>query len=483
MIKKVLTIASILALTACGGGGGNDNNTPNQPDNGNGNGNNSNTAPVISSLYNSIYMDENSLLSIPLNLTNAENETLLFEIDTTAEINANVNASVNASNNLIINTGEISEDVQTFITVIVTDEGNLRDDVKFNLNIKNVVQETDQITIEVNPSLITLQSPTFSDSYPNNLNKNIFYNVISKDTNNNITVSFNKQKSTITDIENPYFRINPSTESVGYTLTVLPHESFQNDIVDQGYETTTFTITASNGINQDTKTITVKLEPLTKESVEGRLEALIEELNSLSSFSTEEELAVLEYLIEYLENTETITFKEKQNLLAEITQLISSIALNSASGELTIYRTGGFENGFARLGIETILQISQAGGFENLETLLNSLSAIDLEDIERRILLIKQERYEEHAAYFEDYIETLDNRYDLNFPEMDMSNRFESEQGLSVFIGNGDFGYLNGTEWKAFKRYSFIEGILAKLYNTTEFNISSGETSSEEGEE
>ena len=479
MIKKAITIASILALTACGGGGGSDSGspTPNTPDNGNGN-NSSNTAPTISSPYTSIYMDENSTLSIPLTVANTENETLQFEIDTTAEINA----SVNASNNLIITTGEVQEDSQTFLTVIVTDEGNLRDDVKFNLYIENVVQETDQIALEVNPRTITLYSPKSSQDYPDNLGSQIFYNVISKDVSNNVNVNFDKIPPSGSFLKNPYFDIETTQESVGYTLRVRSHESYQQDIVDNGYNSTTLNITANNGINSDTKAVTVVIEELNQQNLELRLEALIEDINSLASLPTEEESAVIEYIVEYLENTEQINAKEKQEILLNLQEMISNITLNSSANELNLYNVGGITENGIFLGASIILDLSRNGSVNNVEELLALISNMDIENIERRILLIKQERYEEHAEYFENFIEDLDNRYNLDFPELDLSNRFESDQGLSVFIGNGDFGYLNGTKWRAFKRYSFLEGVLAKLYNTTEFNINSGTTSSEGGE-
>ena len=187
-------------------------------------------------------------------------------------------------------------------------------------------------------------------------------------------------------------------------------------------------------------------------------------------------------MIEHLENIETITAKEKQSLLSDIERINNNIVLDSNSSELSRYKTGGFNDGVAVLGVETLLKLSQEDNID-FQDLLDALSNIDIEEIEKRLLIIKEERYKENAEYFENFIDDLENNYDLDFPKLDLSKRFETEQGLSLFIGNGDVGYLNDVNWKAFKRYTFLEGILAKLYNVTEFKINKGSATNEEEEE
>jgi hypothetical protein len=225
MIKKMLIIVTVLTLTACGGGGDKETNNLEQPIP-------QNTAPKISSSYTSIYMDENTTLSIPLKVENKESENLKFEIETTSTINA----SVNAGNNLIINTNEISNDINTFITVIVTDESNLRDDVKFNLNIKNIVKEPDQITLEITPRSLKLLSP--KTDIPSKLAKQITYNIISKDNNNEVTVSYSVENSSITGSTNPYFTITKNINNAGFTFEVNQHDNYEEDIVKKGYDKT-----------------------------------------------------------------------------------------------------------------------------------------------------------------------------------------------------------------------------------------------------
>ena len=467
MIKKTLILSTILALTACGGGGSDSNNNSNPPPE-----QTNNTAPTISAAYTTIYMDENSTLSVPLNVQNKETENLFFEIDAPSY----VTASVNASNNLIINTTNVSADIKGSITVVVKDEGNLRDEVKFNINVKNIVQESDQIVLEVNPRNIELLSPKNNSEYPNNLEKNISFNVISKDVNNDINISYRLEDS------NPYFTISKNTTNNGYTIRVNSHENFAEDIENEGYGTTRVDFTVTNGINSDTKSIVVTIKELQKENVESRLAQLLEDIAALDSFENKEELALIEFMIEHLENIETITAKEKQSLLSDIERINNNIVLDSNSSELSRYKTGGFNDGVAVLGVETLLKLSQEGNID-FQDLLDALSDIDIEEIEKRLLIIKEERYKENAEYFENFIDDLENNYDLDFPKLYLSKRFETEQGLSLFVGNGDVGYLNDVNWKAFKRYTFLEGILAKLYNVTEFKINKGSATNEEEEE
>lgn len=471
MIKKTLILTTILALTACGGGGSDSNNGSNPPIE-----QPTNTAPTITAAYTTIYMDENSTLSIPLNVQNKEQENLFFEIDSPSY----VTASVNASNNLIINTGDVGSDVKGSITVVVKDEGNLRDEVKFNINVKNIVKESDQVVLEISPRNIELLSPKNGQEYPNNLEKNISFNVISKDVNNDIDIYYNLEKT------NPYFYIEKNNTNNGFTIVVRPHENFSEDIVENGYETTKVNFTVNNGVQTNTKSIIVTIKELSQETINERLSKLLSDIEALNSFDNKEELALIEFMIEHLENVETITAKEKQKLLADIEEINSNIILDSNSSEITLYKVGGFENGFPRLGIETLLNLSQDGNIE-FDNLLNALSSLNLEEIEKRLLIIKEERYKENAEYFEDFIDILERDYDLGFPRLDLSKRFEAEQGLSLFIGNGEVGYLEVDDsgdhnWKAFKRYTFLEGVLAKLYNITKFKIKK-EAAPEQGEE
>lgn len=470
MLKRIISIASILILSACGGGS-NDEKEPVEE---------TNTKPEISSSYTTIYMKENSTLNIPLTVKNKENENLYFEIQAPDYINANVNAS----NNLILNSQEVNTDSKDIITVIVTDSGNLSDDIKFNINVENIENENEQISLEVYQNNIQVwDGLTSSIRGRVNYGAEVQYRINSKDPNITTRIEVLKHGNAI-PVNNPYVTLTENSDSLGFIVNfdtngnISSEQEWQEKVIeDYNFQEIKVRITASNSYSTTEKTVNITANPTYTMNKELMLAFLsyLENYLGIVELNLSEDKEILKYLVEILENKEIIKIIEKEELIKEIEAV--NIKDTTNADIMNFYKSGGISSEFGIfLGIEGIKRVLE--NTDNSEEIDNvfygQLNAIGVENILKAINQTQIERFSKSGDLTEQYIEELKSKYSLNIPDLDFSTKYEYGSGYSSFIGNSNYGYVSNDIWNAYSKYSFLEGALAKHYKTIEFKTLEG---------